>query len=340
MPIGIPAAMLIGSAVAGGSSLAAGVLGSSAAKSAAATQSSTALSTAQAQAAASKYAVDAQTKQAQDANQLTRDTQAQQQQNLQPWLDAGKGALSTLTSDMLPGGSLSQTFSGKMPTAVDPNQYKFDPSTVQFDPGFQARMDLANKELNNSAAAGGTLRSGAQAKALVKYNQTEASNEYGAAYQRAQDQNNQNYGRATNQYGEQLTNYQQAYNEFLNNQNNTYNRLANIAGLGQTATGNLNQLLGTATTNVNNTNANATTQSNQLTTQSAANTAQAQQAAAAAAAAGTVGSANAYGNALSGVAQSASNLALLQMMNQGRQNQNQSSYVPVYPGTAQSYGNN
>lgn len=82
----------------------------------------------------------------------------------------------------------------------------FSANDFQTDPGYQFRLGEGQKQIESSAAARGGLLSGAAAKALTKYNQNFASNEY-----------------------------QNAYNRFNTNQTNTFNRLANLAGVGQQA---------------------------------------------------------------------------------------------------------
>jgi len=89
-------------------------------------------------------------------------------------------------------------------------------------------------------------------------------------------------GQASQEYGN-------AFNRFQTQRGNIYNTLANIAGLGQTSLG----------------------QTGQASTQTGANIGQAIQNAGTAQAAGTIGSANAWGNALSGAA---SSFALSQML--------------------------
>lgn len=88
----------------------------------------------------------------------------------------------------------------------------FSREDFQTDPGYEFRLGEGQKALESSAAARGGLLSGAAAKALTKYNQNFASNEY-----------------------------QNAYNRFNNDQTNIFNRLAGIAGVGQTATNQLQQ---------------------------------------------------------------------------------------------------
>lgn len=88
----------------------------------------------------------------------------------------------------------------------------FTAADFQTDPGYQFRLGEGQKQIESSAAARGGLLSGAAAKALTKYNQNFASNEF-----------------------------QNAYNRFNTNQGNTFNRLASLAGVGQTATNQLQQ---------------------------------------------------------------------------------------------------
>ncbi|WNG71741.1 DUF4214 domain-containing protein [Cupriavidus gilardii] len=88
----------------------------------------------------------------------------------------------------------------------------FTEQDFKTDPGYEFRLGEGQKALESSAAARGGLLSGAAAKAMTKYSQNFASNEY-----------------------------QNAYNRFTNDQTNTFNRLAGIAGVGQTATNQLGQ---------------------------------------------------------------------------------------------------
>jgi len=83
----------------------------------------------------------------------------------------------------------------------------FGMDQYQEDPGYQFRLSEGNKALERSLAAKGQFGSmnPAAAKALQEYGQQSASQEYGNAYDR--------------------------YN---NDQTNIYNRLAGIAGIGQT----------------------------------------------------------------------------------------------------------
>lgn len=88
----------------------------------------------------------------------------------------------------------------------------FGMSDFQADPGYQFRMDEAMKALNRSAASRGQLFSGGTLKDLQGYSQGLASQEYG-----------------------------NAYNRFNNDRSQRFNQLAALAGIGQTANGQLMQ---------------------------------------------------------------------------------------------------
>lgn len=90
----------------------------------------------------------------------------------------------------------------------------FSNEDFEKDPGYQFRMDEGMRGVEGGAAARGGLLSGAAMKAIQKYGQGFASNEYGNAYSR-----------------------------YTNDQTNNYNRLAGLVNSGQGAT---NQISNTA----------------------------------------------------------------------------------------------
>lgn len=122
---------------------------------------------------------------------------AQQRADQAPWLDAGKNALAQLVNGTQAGGQFAKTF-----TMAD----------FQADPGYQFRLDEGTRAIERSAAARGGLLSGAAAKALTRYSQGMASDEF----------NN-------------------AYNRFNNDKSTGFNRLASLAGVGQAATNQVGQ---------------------------------------------------------------------------------------------------
>lgn len=103
---------------------------------------------------------------------------------------------------------------------VDPNSYvntgmggygslsrAFGQQDLTDDDGYQFRLDQGSKALERSAAARGTLLSGAGLKAVQDYGQNAASQEY-----------------------------MNAYNRYNNNQTNLFNRLSSLSGTGLQAT--------------------------------------------------------------------------------------------------------
>jgi hypothetical protein len=83
----------------------------------------------------------------------------QQQQNAQPWMNAGTTALTSLAN----------------------NDFM---KNWQTDPGYQFRLDQGLKATAGSAGARGLNGSGATLKALANYGQNMASQEYGNVYNR------------------------------------------------------------------------------------------------------------------------------------------------------------
>lgn len=101
-------------------------------------------------------------------------------------------------------------------------EYKpFSMEDFQVDPGYQFRLDQGNKSLQNMAAATGNLNSGRALKDAMNFSSGLASQEYGNAYNRYNND------------------YITGYNTFNTNQNNIYNKLAALAGMGQSSASSL-----------------------------------------------------------------------------------------------------
>lgn len=120
-------------------------------------------------------------------------------------------------------GPLGNGFNG-VPGAGDLNQYLPLPTglTEANDPGYQARLKLGADAIQNSAAAKGTLLSGKTLADLNDYAQTQASNEYGNAFERARETQGDVFGRNFSLAGLGLqgaTNLSSAYGS--NAQNNS-----------------------------------------------------------------------------------------------------------------------
>lgn len=219
---------------------------------------------AQTQSNAADYAANLQHQDAQAALDFQKQQYTTNQANEAPWLKAGQGAVTNLSSLLAPGGDLTKQWTGEFqaPTAAE----------AAATPGYQFQLQQGEQALQNSAAAQGNLLTGGTAKALDQYSQGLASTNYQQAYNNA------------------LTQYQQSYNQFQQGQANQYNRLAGLAGLGQTSAGQLSSAGQSAANNVSNIMLGSGQQiGNDV------------QNAAAARASGYVGSANAYGGALSNV---------------------------------------
>jgi len=299
----MPAAVAIPAAVSAGSSILGGILGSSAASKAAAIQAAAAKAAAgdlksqldiynpqigAASTAAAQGVTDATTAGRADIlgavgtgqGRIT-DATAQAQGFLQPYMTAGTGALTTLQSLMAPGGDLSKTF-----TAADMQQY---------DPGYSFRMEQAAKALQGSAAARGGSLGGGTAAALTGLSQNLASSEFGNAEQRFRAQQTDRFNR-------------------LNSLVNLGATSANQAGaFGMTGANEFANLGLTGTTSAADLGLRGATGAGQFTTQgvqqqasNALNTygkiGDLMTGGAAAQGAGIVGSANAWGSALGGVA--------------------------------------
>lgn len=170
--------------IGGGVALAGGAMASSAAKKAASTQAAS----------------------ADRATELQRQMFEVGQQQQAPYRDMGNLYLNKL------GHLLGQT--PTVDKSTDPTfgrlSQPFDMGKFQQDPGYAFRQQEGERGMQRAAAAGGTMGSGRYLKDAMKYNSGLASQEYG-----------------------------QAYDRYNNDNNLLYNRYASMAGIGQTAANNL-----------------------------------------------------------------------------------------------------
>jgi hypothetical protein len=109
------------------------------------------------------------------------DATAQALKFLSPYMEAGGQSLSTLMSGLAPGGDLNKTF-----TAADMQAY---------DPGYSFRMEQAQKALQGSAAARGGALGGGALRSLVGLSQNLASGEFANAEQRFRAQQGDRFNR-------------------------------------------------------------------------------------------------------------------------------------------------
>lgn len=162
------------------------------------------------------------------ANALQRYMYEQNRSDQQPWMDAGKTALSQLQDPYM-----SRQFSAQ---------------DFVKDPGYDFRMQQGQRNLESSAAARGNLNSGATLKALQRYGQDFASNEYSNAYNRYNADRDQRWNKLSSLAGlgqnaqNQVSNAGQSYaNQFAQNQMDMGNAQAANA---ISQSNNMNNLLG------------------------------------------------------------------------------------------------
>lgn len=115
---------------------------------------------------------------------------------------------------------------GSLLTPFGESQYKNDPGytpmvndteSLRQTPGYQWQLGQGLQAVNNSAAAKGSLLSGATMKSLNNYAQGLADTTYQSAWNRAQ------------------TAYSNAFNRYTTNQNNIYSRLSGMTSTGLSA---------------------------------------------------------------------------------------------------------
>ena len=211
-------------------------------------------------------------------------------QDLAPWREVGGEALMTLKDLMQPEGYLAEgypEFTGQM---------GFKPEDVAMDPGFDFRMQEGMKALERSAAARGSLLSGATLKAIERYGQDYSSQEYSNAY-------NRTYGESLDRYNQALERYRTNFGVDQANRGNLFNRLSSLAGTGQTATAQTADLGAGYATGVGRTMTDAAGNAANIMTGGARSAADALQSAAAARASGYVGSANVWNSAIGNLSQ-------------------------------------
>ena len=271
------------------------------------------------QASAAEQAAQLEYQASQNALGFQEGEFGQEQANLAPWLQSGAGGLANLdyllgvhpptTQGALAGSPGAFTGAGATGVGSGPSGTtnlgsqvnpqlgaagsllapypggQFQAPTAQQAlqaPGEQAQLQLGEQALDQSAAARGNLLTGGNEQAINSYAQNLASTNY------------------QNTYNNAYNTYASNYNQYQNQQANEYNRLAGLSGTGQVTASNLGSLGQSAASGVSN---------NLLT--SAAQQGQELNNAAAANASGIIGSANAWGGALTGATGNLSNLALL-----------------------------
>ena len=145
---------------------------------------------------------------------------------------------------------------------------------LQATPGYQFQLAQGLQSVNNSAAAKGSLMSGATMKSLNNYAQGQASTGFADAWNRGQEAYQNAFARKQDQFTQGQQGYQQAFNNnqtqyqqgqnalqsaydrFGNNQQNTYNRLAGQQNTGYNAADRMGQYATTGANNIAQQNSN------------------------------------------------------------------------------------
>jgi|SRR5215831_17429814 len=135
-----------------------------------------------------------------DANAALNDYYAQQMGFLSPYMAAGQKGLDQLQAFM-----------------AGPGAKQFDASMMEAnDPGYAFRIAQGQQALERSAAARGGVLGAAQSKAMDRYTQDYASNEYQNAWQRYMAQQQQQFGMLNTLAGYGAGATQQAVNAAAN----------------------------------------------------------------------------------------------------------------------------
>jgi hypothetical protein len=154
----------------------------------------------------------------------------------QPYYNLGVQGAQNL-ANMVSAGKFSTT-----PTAYTAPNYQAQQFNFQADPGYAWRMAQGTDAIQNSAAARGVGLSDATQKALARYGQNLASNEYQNAYSRFQDQRNFGRGAFESDRSFGANQNQLNYENLASEANKDYLRRAGIADYGISAAGNLANL--------------------------------------------------------------------------------------------------
>lgn len=117
----------------------------------------------------------------QQSNALTREMYYQGREDMEPWMRAGENAIQRLEQQP---------------------DFKFTPKDFSFmaDPGYNFRLNEGINALDRSAASRGRVLSGAQDKAVTKFGQDMASQEYANAYNRWQSDESNRFNRSLSVY--------------------------------------------------------------------------------------------------------------------------------------------
>jgi hypothetical protein len=112
---------------------------------------------------------------------------------------------------------------------------RFTNADFEKDPGYEFRMREGQRGLESSASARGSVLSGGTLKALEKYRQGFASNEFGAANQRFTNQQDRRFDQLYAGQQTALNEGNRAAGRFYGSQDRRFDQLYGVAGMGAQA---------------------------------------------------------------------------------------------------------
>jgi len=126
----------------------------------------TAIASSSAQVGAAERGIESNETLSRENIELQKELAAEQRADLEPWRQTGINALEQIEA------------------GVEAGDFTMEDYVFEADPGYQFRLQEGIDARDKSAAARGRLNSGAQARAIERYGQDYASNEYSNAYAR------------------------------------------------------------------------------------------------------------------------------------------------------------
>lgn len=139
-----------------------------------------------------------------------------------PYIERGTEAFDRMSSGVL-SGEFDRPEYGK---------FEYDQTAMDFlDPSMQYQQQMAQKALEESAAAGGGLRSGATLGALQQQAQDYAMTDYGNAFNRMTTDKNFAYNQFNNEFDQAAARINDRYNKFKDLSNTGIQAQGNLQNL-------------------------------------------------------------------------------------------------------------
>lgn len=137
-------------------------------------------------------------------------------------------------------GYLAQPFNEKFKAPEgQPGAFKFDPSNITNDPGYQFTLDEGMKAVQRAQSAGMRLSSGRGFKEASRYAEDYAGTKVNDAYNRDLTTHQAATTDYNNEWDRTMQEYMQRYNVDTGNKTNIFNRFSSLAGMGQVSAGQL-----------------------------------------------------------------------------------------------------